>query len=165
MTGSPPDSGPQIAVDPRFDRIQWRIERVAWAVMALVILGALLGLLGGGGPLGDGTASSGAAEARYSRVTRFHADERLEVTVPALDGEARLAVSQSFLGGMEVEGVHPEPDSVEAGADAVIYVFQIAEGEDSAEVAFTLRPQRIGFHSADIVAGGEPISFRQFTLP
>jgi protein-L-isoaspartate(D-aspartate) O-methyltransferase len=157
--------GPQIAEDPKFDRIQWRVERVAWVLMGLVILLALLGFLGGGGPLTRATESAGDAEVRYNRMIRFQGLTRVELSVPASGQDARITFNEPFLADMQVEGVHPEPESVEAGSDQVTYVFQLGEGEESADVTFTLRPERIGVHSADIEAGSSTLSFWQFALP
>lgn len=157
--------GPQIAEDPKFDRIQWRVERVAWMLMGLVILLALLGFLGGGGPLTRATESAADAEVGYNRMIRFQGITQVELRLPGSGQEARVTFNETFLADMEVEGVHPEPESVEAGTDQVTYVFQLAEDEDSADVTFTLRPGRIGVHSADIETGSTTLSFWQFALP
>jgi hypothetical protein len=159
------DKRTEFASDPRFDRIQWRVERGAWVVMGLIVVAALLGFLGGGGPLTRATEQAGDAEIRYNRVTRWQGVDRIEITIPASEQEARLSFNESFLEDMEVEGVHPEPDSIEAGTDSVTYVFELGEGENAADVTFTLRPQRIGRHSADIQAGSESLSFSQYALP
>jgi hypothetical protein len=166
MAGAQPEQqGPQISENPGFDRIQWRIERAAWVVMTLILVAALLGFLGGGGLLTRATEESGGLDIRYNRFTRFHGVDRIEVTIPGEAGEARLTINESFLQSMEVEGVQPEPDSVDAGRDAVTYVFRLGEGEDAAEVTFTFRPRRIGRHSADFQAGENTVSFAQFALP
>jgi protein-L-isoaspartate(D-aspartate) O-methyltransferase len=157
--------GPQVAEDPAFDRMQWRVERVAWVLMGLVILLALLGFLGGGGPLTRATETAGDSEVRYNRMIRFQGPTHLEVSVPASGEVARVTFDAEFLDDMEVERVQPEPDSVEAGSGVTTYVFRLGEGADSADVSFTLRPQRIGVHSANIDAGSQTLSIWQFALP
>ncbi|MEX0782508.1 MAG: hypothetical protein WD557_07650 [Dehalococcoidia bacterium] len=157
--------GLQIGVDPSFDRIQWRVERFAWILMALVILLALLGFFGGGGPLMRATERSGDSEVRYNRMIRFQGQTRLEITVPGSGGEARITFNQPFLADMQIEGIHPEPAAVRAGSESVTYVFELAEGEESADVSFSLRPEKIGVHSANIVTASGTLSVWQLALP
>jgi hypothetical protein len=156
---------PEVAADPRFDRVQWRIERIGWLLMGLLLIVALLGFLGGGGPLTGTTDSAGEARVHYYRVVRFQGQDRLQLALPAEEQQATVTFNQPFLDGMEVEDVEPQPDSVEAGKEGVTYVFNVAEGERAADVSFTLRPQHIGFHKARLETSAGVLSVRQFAVP
>src|SRR5690606_26776772 len=48
----------------RHHRAAWRLERVAWGVMALLLLATLLGAFGGG-PLSHARSSAGPASLEY----------------------------------------------------------------------------------------------------
>ena len=73
----------EIAQDLAFQRREWTIQRVAWAVMALVALAGLLGLFGGAGPLTRAAAGNGALRLDYARFERKHAPTELRLQVAA----------------------------------------------------------------------------------
>lgn len=155
----------EVGADPRFDTLQWRFERVAWVLLLVVVVVALLGLLGGSGPFTRASREAGDAEVSYDRIVHYSGSTTLELTVPATEDGARVSFNRSFLEGMDVEKVQPEPQSVEAGDERTTYVFEVAAGQDAAELLFTLRPERIGRHRAHLEFDGGTLSFSQFALP
>ena len=158
-------AGLTIATDPAFDRRQWKVERVGWLAMVLVLVLALLGIFGGGGPLMNATERSGDFEVRYNRMIRVFGPTTIEAKIPVNGNEARLTVDPAFVRHMAVERVSPEPDSTESGPDGVTYVFPVQSGTSEVEVTFSIKAQDMGVHSSTFTTDAGSLSFWQFAFP
>ena len=162
-----------IAEDVAFQRRAWAVQRAGWGAMALLVLAALAGLLGGGGPLGTGEAgeADGPLRVRYARFARYQAPTELELELgPAAvrGGEARVRLSREYLEGVEVTGTSPAPAAEEAGPEGVTYVFRVSPPAPGrpATVVFFLETTRFGLRTAAVApTGGEPVTFRQLVYP
>jgi len=158
-------------VDIDFQRREWTVQRIGWAAMALLVLAALLGLLGSAGPLAtaEKTASDGSLAVSYQRLERHHAPGRFTVDVaPAFveAGEVRLWLDADYVRVLEIQSIVPEPESVELGADRVIYAFTVREGSGSMEITFFY--EHDGYWQQDAQLGltnGVPVTFGQFVFP
>jgi hypothetical protein len=160
----------QVGEDVDFLRRAWRVQRVGWAVLVVVLLAALLGLTGTG-PLSQAAAGAegGPLRAEYERFVRANSVTDLRVHLgPGVprEGRARLWFDRQYLHKVEVTGVVPDPESVEVGSDRVTYVFLAAEAGGPVEVAFDLKPMRFGSWRGRIGAGdAEPVPLRHFVYP
>ncbi|MDQ3686674.1 MAG: hypothetical protein M3430_13905 [Acidobacteriota bacterium] len=160
----------EVAQDLEFQRRSWTFQRMGWIVMTLVIVAALLGLFGTG-PLSSASVGGEDAPLRmeYSRFARWTAPTTLRVHVGAgnrSEGKARVWLSRDYLEKFQVEGVTPEPESVEAWADRHVYFFNAPDSNRPATVTFHLKAQHIGALSGQVGSADEqPIGFGQFIYP
>ena len=158
----------EIAQDLDYQRHEWVAQRVAWAVLALVILAALAGLLGPG-PLSavSAGAAGDALRLEYHRFLRQDGPTELRVEAePASGGEARIWVSREWLSAVRVESIAPEPERVETGDDRLLFVFPLEAGARSAEVTFHVKPERAGRLSGRVgLDRGPSFSFDQLVWP
>jgi hypothetical protein len=160
----------EIPEDLPFQRREWLAERVAWAVMALLIAAALLGLFGTG-PLSRTTAGdeAGPLWLEYERFARVLAPAVLTVHVgpaAARDRTLRLWVDRRYLESVELQQVTPQPHSTAAGLERLIYDFRLAEGERAAAITFNMRPSRFGSLPGRVgLIGGPAVRFQQFVYP
>ena len=153
--------------DPRFQERLWTVERVAWVLLAALILAALLGFTGSGGPFGRSSAASGPGEIDYPLVARWAAPERIEVT--ALAGEPlTVSVDRAFLELFQIEGVVPEPTRSAAGPAGITYAFETAPGVGgTATVTLAVKPLRpsLGARVGVAVGDGVPARLGVVVLP
>lgn len=159
----------EIDDDPRFQKWEWRLERVAWAGMAAFVLAALLGLLGEG-PVSRRTADSpdGRLHVEYDRFLNHGSTTTLTVTVSGevtAGGRVRLAVGRAYLDRNRVVRVTPEPAWSAAGADRAEFEFPAADPGRPAVITFHLDPQGAGGRRAELAAGGSAVAFDQFVYP
>jgi hypothetical protein len=105
-----------------FQRRVWRAERIGWALMLALVLAALGGLFGGGGPLARGQARDGGLEADWPRMARLGAGAPIRVTLPPEPGarEAELRLPADFAARWRVREIAPAPLEAEAGAAAFV---------------------------------------------
>lgn len=152
--------GIQIDEDRAHQRRGWRMERVAWGAMALVLVAATLGLFGYG-PLSRATAGSPEGlSMEYDRFQRAKAPTEYRFDVdPALaaDGRLRLRFDRSLLDEVELQSVVPEPEAVRAGPGYTEFEFAVAPGaQRAARVEFQFQPSTFGRVRGRVSAPGAP---------
>lgn len=162
--------GFEIDEDLSFQRRSWRIQRIGWAVMALVILGALLGLLGPG-PLSSTTSGNpdGPLEVEYDRFLRFETDTHLQIHLQPnaqSSDTVHLWLDRHFLEDVQIIEVTPPPDQVEPGPDRLVYHYQKTEPNTPTAVTIYFEPHAVGRLEGRIGVGEEPgVTFNQFVYP
>jgi len=135
--------GLQLDEKRKLHRAFWAVERVAWVTFALVLVLALAGLTGSGGPLSKVTVGFPAGEAEYPRVARWEASDELLVRFNSGAETRRLALDHSFFEYFEVEGVQPEPERTLTSHDGVVMEFS-AQQSAPVKVIIYLRALHAG---------------------
>lgn len=154
-----------------YQRNEWRAQRIGWAVMALLVLLALTGLLGGSGPLAEAEieAADGSVRVRYLRLDHHHGPGELSVEIApefVEAGELRLWMDRSYLDGLNLETVVPEPERVELEAERAIFVFNVGEGRGQLTLTFTYHHDGYWWDVAKLgLINGDPVEFSQIVFP
>lgn len=108
-------------------RTFWVIQRVAWALLGLVILAATLGLLGSSGPLHSRTTGAGSAlEVRHPRVQRLASDMTIELRVSVTDSVS-VVLPASFFRDHRLDAWTPEPASAHVMGEEMHFDFGSAD--------------------------------------
>jgi len=146
-----------------FQRLEWRIQRVGWFLMALVVAAALLGFLGAG-PFSSATRSKSSLNVEYERFLHYQAPSyyRVHLDEPA---QTKMRLGQSFLSSVRLNQIVPRPLKMEFTRDGVIVHF----GADNAiqkEITIPFEPEVIGLLRAELASPGEPpLRLTQFVYP
>jgi hypothetical protein len=166
-----PVSALEINEDPRRERREWRVERLGWVAMAGLVTAALLGLLGGAGPLSHGGAADPRGDLRieYRRFARHQAPSTLRVQlgpeVPR-SGTVRLWLDRKYVDDAGIGEITPEPERIEATADRLTYTFAVPLTGRPTTLTYHLEPQRIGRLVTRFgLEGRGELGFRQLVLP
>lgn len=160
----------EIEQDHDFQRLSWRMQRVGWIILALVLLAGLLGLFGSG-PLAHATVGAPGSPLRleYDRFGRIDAPSTLTALVrPSTrrPGEAILHLDRGFTDFFQIERMQPTPDRTEAGADHSVYVFRATGSPGPVRVTFRLRPDQPGLLTGRVRQdGGSWLTFHQLVYP
>lgn len=155
-------NGLQIDQSLDFQRRFHRVQRVAWHLLALIPVAAVLGLFGDG-LLSAVTARGTGVEVAYERFGRRTVDTELEVTFERARSPVTVSIDTRFLNGYSVSEVRPEPERVTARAGRLDYTFAALPG---ASVSFDLQAQRLGSNRGTVtVSGSPPVHLRQFVYP
>jgi hypothetical protein len=160
----------EIDQDLTFVRRSWAVQRAGWAGIGIVLVIALAGGLGSGPLSHQRGGVPDLLEIDYSRFVRYQASHTLTVrlTGTAVRGpEARLWIDRRYLDQARIESIAPPPVRVEAGADRLLYVFQLLGGTEPVTISIVLQPQSIGRTAGRIgIAGDERVAtIRQFAYP
>lgn len=170
MVDTPRVGDLELEEDLRFQKRQWKVQRIAWVVWLLVLVAAVAGLFGSG-PLSNGTAGEegGPLWAEYQRFERHQGPSDLKVFLgpgAASGGEGRVWLGRDYLESVELESVTPPPLRVEAGADRYTYVFPVTDPQQGTAVVFRFRPEALGRHEGRIgLPGGAELKFGRFVYP
>jgi hypothetical protein len=135
--------GLQLSEDRRFQERFWRAERLALCVFALVVLLALSGMFGAGGPLSVASTASPSARIEYPRVTRWATEDQIVVHFDSDRPVHRLLLGGSFLDWFHIEGINPEPMRMVQHRDDVRLEFAAGE-EDGFQVIVRITAERPG---------------------
>lgn len=135
--------GLQVTEDRSWQEKFWTAQRVGWALMALFILAAIAGLTGMGGPLASARAELGGGTIDYPRITRWQADDQLEVRLaPSAPSRVDLTLSPQFVQLFSINSIQPEPSEVQATAAGHRFTFETEPGERERVITFTVRATR-----------------------
>jgi hypothetical protein len=152
----------QIDEDLKFQRREWKIQRVGWVTMALVIIAALLGVFGAG-PLSSATIEREGLRLEHERFGRLQRDTELRFTIAGTGGPVLLLIGSEYLDRVMIERITPEPGKVEAVSDGVVFQFVL---QGPAAVTFHLTPKKFGLASGKVRLGqAAPITLTQFIYP
>jgi hypothetical protein len=159
----PASSSPfQIDEDLNFQRREWKIQRLGWVAMALVILAALLGVFGTG-PLSSATIERDGLRLEHERFCRLQRNTELRFTIGGTGDPVLLLIGREYLDWVMIERITPEPGKAEAVSDGVIFHFAL---QGPAAITFHVRPEKFGLVSGKARLGqAEPITFTQFIYP
>lgn len=155
-----------------FQRRKWVVDRVAWAITALILVAAVLGLWGSG-PLNrtEATSADGQLSVTYDRFARHLGSSTLEVRIgpeAAVNGTVGLEIDSEFLLDNQIRSTTPEPATVTARGDFLVYEFPV-ESPEAMTVRFDLRPDPDAWAALQEVrvriAPGRHVQFRQLVYP
>nr|WP_255594102.1 hypothetical protein [Pontibacter sp. HSC-14F20] len=147
----------------------WKVQRFAWVIMALVVVAALLGFTGDGGiaklqHLKAGDAAQGL-EVEYERFLRRTAPAEIKVNLaPSTDNSlTELHFNKKFYEDIEVDNIVPEPSEVYTHEQGITYRFTTANQPFS--VTFYLTPKGIGSLPLHIATDKKKVAITQFIYP
>lgn len=155
--------------DVDFQRREWVVERIAWVLIALFLVAAVLGVFGGG-PLSHTTSADdeGTFEVEYERFIRSMGKAELTITLrpeAVRDGSATVFVSEDLLSKSHIDNIDPEPSSATSSHEGTIYEFG-ANAESPPVIAITYRSTLVGLTEWTIKAGeGDGARLWQLTYP
>lgn len=161
-------SGLEVREDRGWQERFWTSQRVAWIAMALFILAAMAGLTGMGGPLASASADLGGGTIEYPRITRWQADDQLQVRVePASTGNVELTLSPQFVQTFAISSIQPEPKDARATTSGHRFVFETDQGGGERVIVFNLRASRpvLGQQVAASLGDGTPAQMTITVLP
>ncbi|HEX3159523.1 MAG TPA: hypothetical protein VHQ45_13460 [Gemmatimonadaceae bacterium] len=160
----------QIDQDLDFQRREWRVQRLGWWVMGLVLVLALGGAFGRG-PLAHATLGTpgGPLRVEYDRLARHGAKSELRLHLgPAAvsDGVARVWLDREWVDGADVEDIQPVPERVIVAGDRLVYEFQVGSATAASVIRFALRPDAMWRRELRVgLTDGPTLAATQFVYP
>jgi hypothetical protein len=151
-----------------FERRSWTFQRIGWALMAVTVLAALLGVFGAG-PLSRAEVRSGAFRVQYPRFARVNAPAVLRFEVPGAAGTGEFAMlwlERPFLDRVRIESVTPRPSVEVMRNGRMVYLFPPSPAGELFPVTMRIEPENTGLVRARAGDGADnAVSFWQFIYP
>jgi hypothetical protein len=160
---------PALEEDFAFQRRQARVERIAWATMTVLVIAALAGVFGGGGPLASSEVSGAdGSSIRYERFVRHLAPTTLSVNLASKDGggRIRLRVDEKYFETMTIRSIVPTPLTSVLADRQYVFSFERAPNSAVTTIHLQVEANALGRASGWIaVNDGAPVSFGHFIYP
>ena len=160
--------GLELNEDRPFQEKFWSFERGAWVVMALIMVAALAGLTGQGGPLAGASVAGPDGRIEYPRIARWEADDSLTVTLPpGAAGEATIDIGPAFSDIFGISDVRPTPAESSATGDGQRMTFDLGDGAGPRRIVLHVRPTKPSFGKPIEMRlnGGPPMTLTPVVLP
>lgn len=159
---------PQIAEDPQFQRLIWRLQPIGWSIMLLIVIAGLLGAFGGLGPLNETRVSIEGMRITYERFPPFGGEThvRISIDTSGIEGDSvRLSLETEYIERMQIQRMDPPPMRTEAREGAMVYEMA-AGGSGGTVLLLTLRPRKIGVTAGRFeVQGAGGAELKHFVYP
>lgn len=149
-----------------------RIERLAFGLLVLFVIGALLGVFGDG-PLSRTTATSTDGQVRvdYQRFCRRVTPQVLDITFPVPPGadSIELSINGEYLRAIQITETFPQPVESSHGQSAGKLRFSTAGTGKAMSLRVHLRALEAGLLDARLTVGSPDkpteVSFWQLAYP
>jgi hypothetical protein len=153
--------------DLAHERAIWKLQHYAWTFFALILVAALLGLFGDG-VLSHAKAAKPGLSLEYERFGRYQAPNALKLRLGAGGGNTLPAVwlDRDFVDQIEIQEIYPPPELVKVTSDRLIYIFNVAQTNDTVAIAFHFKPDGYGKTRGRLgLVDGPELTFSQFIYP
>ena len=149
---------------------EWKFQRIAWVLWALIVVAAGLGLLGPG-PLSTTTAVSedGQLTVEFERFVRTSNSTVFGVKlerVTQADKDVQLTLKTEDATDLKLISIVPDPQVQSLANNGVQYTFAVAKQADDSTVRFRIEHERFGRCSSVLsLAGGSEVRIVQYVFP
>lgn len=160
----------QLDSDMRWQRREWRWQRVTTVVLVLLLAAAFVGAFGDG-PLSEQTVTRGDLTVVHERFSRGEQTQQLRVAVDgnpsgAAEEVVVVVVSGAFLQAAQLTQVTPEPSRVVSRRNDVAFHFAVEQPCTPVRATFTLTSAGPGSVRGYVgLADGPRVSFRKIHYP
>lgn len=150
--------------DLKQEEMMWKVQRISWIVMGVIVFLTLIGLFANGF-LSSANVKNGGLQLSYPRFGRYGYSQSMNVIMsglPTNKGKFSFMISRNFLNPYTVQEVTPSPSSVIYSHNELTYIFDKAAGVTEINVSITLLPNSAGLNRGTINSGGDRVDFYQF---
>lgn len=160
----------ELETDYRFQKTEWRLQRVGWIVWGCIILAALLGFLGPGlFSETQSVASDSSLAVTYDRFVHYHHDTVLDVKFDLGsigDTEFQMTIDRALLESIDIQRIDPAPKRSAVTGSGVVYVFEKEAQLQTGALALHVDYDRQGTVRGEIaLIGHTPVRVTQFVFP
>lgn len=145
----------------------WRLERLGWYLLVLLVLLTLGGLFSKG-PLSSRQLHSadGRLQVHYQAMLRNGSTDTLVVHMRAAAGQpVELDISGELLQGFSVDSLMPQPLKASAVGQG-LRLWLLTDAHGCASLHLRLRSEGAGLYSTRVaLAAGPVLAFNQFIYP
>ncbi|MBS7563650.1 hypothetical protein KHS38_04465 [Mucilaginibacter sp. Bleaf8] len=159
--GAEPVSGTDMEIDEevKFTQTSWRLQKVAWVAMFVLIAIVCTGLFGDG-MLSDTTGNKQNVNIKYERYLRYQAEKM--VLISAKENIHTITISQSLVDNFKITEFVPQPESSYVQDGHRVYVYK---PEKNLRVLLYIIPMKAGHAEGDIIINNVAFHPKFFIYP
>jgi hypothetical protein len=154
--------------DDKFQKREWRVEKLGTVLLVLFILAGLLGFLGHG-PFSQTTVESeaGTVQVDYQRIIHHLTDEDLSFQISGdavQNDKVTLVLTGPWTSEVDITGISPQPSTQYAVPGGVALEFEVLRPGDL-EINLSYRSNGFWLLDAQATVGDDSVGFPQLVLP
>lgn len=160
----------ELTADLRFQRREWRAERIGWVLAGVVIVASLLGVFSNG-PLSSTSSSSSSGDIRvdYQHFVRHLGQDSMTITVAPSAikaGTATIVLDQSIASALQITSITPQPQAQRTEQGRLVLEVAAAPGAP-AQVQIQYQPAHGWLQTGRVSAGAgrEGAQLWEFVYP
>lgn len=152
--------------DIQHEKLKWKIERISWIILIVILLLALAGGLGAG-PISSKLIGTGSFSLKYLLINRYEAPAEIKIETRFIPREDfTIWINDSFIKETAELSVNPNPKSYYVQNGNAIFVFEENEKNGSpVAITFQFNHQRAGIFNLRAGIGKDYIETTQVVLP
>lgn len=152
--------------DIQHEKLKWKIERISWIILLVILLLALAGGLGAG-PVSSRIIETRSFSLKYLFINRYSAPAELKIHTKFIPREDfTIWIKDSFIKEAAELSVNPNPKSYYVQNGNAIFVFEENDNNnDPVAITFQFNHQRIGITNLRAGIRKDYIETTQIVLP
>lgn len=139
----------------------WIIQRIAWALIVLLVIAAALGFFGTG-PLSDKEVSDGENTIRFERFARYQSPMNLLIFTSGKGETVDIRLPQTYLNSLKLDKIIPAPSTQSVENGMAIFTFPI---KGPATINFFIQPTKAGTLSGTLHINSSVFEIKHFVYP
>jgi hypothetical protein len=139
----------------------WIVQRIGQGLLLLLVIAAAAGVFGTGW-LSSRRISQDGSTVTFERLARFEAPMKLIIHAQKAGGSIDVRFPQTYISGIEVDKIVPEPEAQEAGNGFVTYRFKTGQ---SSAIIFYLIPESAGNIRTEMTVNNSVFHIAHFIYP
>lgn len=157
------DSLPELNQDLKLQIRGWKVQRVCWFFLLLLLALTGLGLFGEG-VLSKRQATTEQLRLEYERFPRYSNETEVLIRVQSAGPRAEIKIPLDYLSCFKTKEIFPAVFERRIEGRDLLYSFDTG-GKDRFLIAFRLTPQKRGSVSADWNVNGKDLRVSHFIYP
>lgn len=142
-----------------FELKEYKVQKVFWVLITFFLVAGLLGVFGEG-ILSRVIIEEEDFQIEYERFMRDETPADFSVYITKSSGNSvTIAVGKDYIKKVKIQGVVPQPASVETRDERLIYTFNAA---GNGLITFNIQPQYVGAVNLEIAVQGHTKHLNQY---
>lgn len=159
----------EINQDISVQRRMWKIQRIGWAAMAVIVILGLVGLFGHG-PVSRASVGDrqGPLWIEYERFGRHQGSSELRLHIRVADTSKPVSIwiGPDYAAHVDIQQITPSPLRTTLADHGFTFEIATADQHEPGVVTLLLQFRDIGWVTGEIrLPGSNPLSIRQFVYP
>lgn len=154
---------PQIPEDIGLQKIAWKIQKVCWVIIVVVMLLIAAGVFGNG-PLSNVREIKKNITVEYERFSRHKGEIKTTIHLTGVQQHVNVSIPVTYLSAFKLETVFPGSYESKIESGAVLYTFD-SGNSTSLTIHFFAHPEKSGLIRGNWIVNKAPFQLTHFIYP
>lgn len=138
----------------------WKVQKIGWAFIFLIMLLGLLGFYGEG-IMSEKVLTAGEIHVEYDQLYRYEKEMKVLITADAGNIQT-VTIPQQYIQQFKISSIVPQPQASHMEGDEIIYQFS---GSGNKVISVYMIPEVYGNVKGNIKVNNQTFSIHHFIFP